>query len=58
MQVVLAQVYKMDTHLPAIHTEAMEAICPTTVIVDIIVLAVAMESVGLVHPGHQALQHV
>ena len=58
MQVVLAQVYKMDTLLPALHTEDSIAIYTTTVTVDIIVLVVTMESAALVYPGHQALQHV
>ena len=58
MQVVLAQIYKMGTHLPALHTEVSIDQYTTTVRVDTIVLVAVLDFVGLMVPGHQDLQCV
>ena len=58
MQVVLAQIYKMGTHLPVLHTEESIAQYTTTVRVDTLVLVAVLDIAGLMVPGHQDLQCV
>ena len=53
MQVVHAQIYKMDTLLPALHTEDSIALYTTTVTMDTVVLVVVLDHAGLMVPGHQ-----